>query len=459
MTTVPQQQCHVLNAPSSSKSKFDDGKPVWIVASSDCQLCAVDLDDPAIVMAGGTSLGPVADRHYSLNEGKLVVLSTKHEVKIDTKYGTVIVPADGAAVISQNDRGVVRMANLGNTPAVFKPVGAVESATVTANSGEEIFLADNTLQDEELIPVDGVDRSLLVEGTITVGSSGANSPEKSLVKSKKFAFDRMSVISKDPALTCSGGCLTVPMKKKVHRLRNDVASLHITNGKNIATKQLPPSKAQTVIKNAPSVLRPVAAVSPAAVPISAPKVRLTSTDAVEVRQLGTDPVHLKRANELEISKGAALISTKERTTIDCGTARVVVEPNSMLHIVNEGGILRVRNLIDSRVRSVRVHVGRHWLEVAPGQEVVLAKSMKEVNFGMTADALPRRLVRQKEIDNAMHCGTAEFSMMALLSNDSLFRAIAFSNRDRDRSIVERLLKMTACIQTITRNHGPYSRPF
>ncbi|MBX9691884.1 MAG: hypothetical protein K2Z81_05830, partial [Cyanobacteria bacterium] len=146
-------------------------------------------------------------------------------------------------------------------------------------------------------------------------------------------------------------------------------------------------------------------------------------------------------------------------TIDCGVARVVAEPGSLLHVVNERGTLRVKNLLDSRARSVRVHVGRHWLEVAPGQEVLLAKTMKEVSFGLTADALPRRMVRQKEIDNGMHCGTAEFSMMALLSNDSLFRAIAFSHRDGDQNIIDRILKMTACIQTITKTHGPYSRPF
>ncbi len=89
-----------------------------------------------------------------------------------------------------------------------------------------------------------------------------------------------------------------------------------------------------------------------------------------------------------------------------------------------------------------------------GQELVIGSTERNLDV-VTADLVPRRRVSRNNIDR-YSLQLSEASPLLLLQNDSLLRKLLRDKSKRSTAMINRLLKSSACVQTATVNHGPYS---
>ena len=183
----------------------------YYVAGGACQPFFLEDDqDTMLVGEQGTTLSPGDKRSITLNQGKVVAMVGKQPVKVETGFGNVQIAGNSAAVIQQTAEGVVRVANLSGQATTVTVTRNGKTETLTANAGEELCLADEALSEEELIPVDGVDREPIV-GSITV-------PGIKLAKSK---FDQKMMIEKEKLLVCNAGSFYAA-KNKINNLKKEI---------------------------------------------------------------------------------------------------------------------------------------------------------------------------------------------------------------------------------------------
>lgn len=72
------------------------------------------------------------------------------------------------------------------------------------------------------------------------------------------------------------------------------------------------------------------------------------------------------------------------------------------------------------------------------------------------DAIGRRHIVNHDLGGKHEIISSEVSLESLIENSHVLRQIILSDKDFDRSLVERMVKMAACLMQATRDHGTYS---
>lgn len=102
-----------------------------------------------------------------LKNGKVVLLTTKHEESLRFQFGTIKIPTNSCVIVEASLGTRIRIANLLGTelPSTYVGMNGKEM-TLTSMAGEEICISTELGSHDDLIPFDGVDREPIL-GSVT----------------------------------------------------------------------------------------------------------------------------------------------------------------------------------------------------------------------------------------------------------------------------------------------------
>lgn len=410
--------------------------------TSGCQAFSLNEgDDSLIIGESGTSFSTGArseeggevilsvrqsSRTVSLDSGKLIVSSGKEPVFVSTAMGTVTVPQATTAVIEQNkSHNVVRLKTIAGGESTLS---TRESGGYKAGLGQELLLADADCDDEELIPTDGIDRTIEAQ----IRRSGR-------VKSQTARINLQQYFGVDPTLQCSS-------VRAFSRLKTRSQS------------------------QAPVSLRPIAAFAPS--PVSKPAftgLRLGTADIIHsaaarvsiTDRPGTASGDKRRGTvsasmqTLKFDEGSIFVCAKRILQVDAGSVIVVLKKGAVSLINRHDGLVSIATLSDDRRGSVEVRTtgSAQRIPVEMGQELCVSANRQNVIDELNHAATGRR--RTKITSNSdLHVCSSEVSLPSILQNHSLLLHMR-SNRSYVRH-VDTLLKAACVLHHATGSHGQFN---
>jgi hypothetical protein len=160
---------------------------------------------------------------------------------------------------------------------------------------------------------------------------------------------------------------------------------------------------------------------------------------------------------VNLNRGAMLVSAPRNSIVTAGGYSIQMKKNSIALFTLQSGVLKVHNLHDSNLGSVAVGVGKQWVPVHVGSEMVIADHSSEVLTAMSNDAIGRR--RVKAIENGSEHGafaSSEFSLPTLVEFSGLLRQVLSSSEHEDQKIKDTIMKTAVSVYQTTGAHGAYS---
>ncbi len=417
----------------------------WMVATGRCQTFFISPDDHSMAVAeGGTMVTTLSANELRVKTGRMALFTHKRLHSIRTSIGNVAVRGGGTVILHETNAGNVRLTNLSGSDVSFALNDSPQDR-LSVRSGEEILVAHRSIADEELIPVDGSAR-VEVGGTIFVSGKSV----------RRFAVDPKQVLARDPLFKCKI-CLPPGMRKRLEQMKEQIASAHSQSIKTETSNNSLETQRAISLENLALSMVPVSYTSSAK---AAPSSNLSSIhfDSAEFKHCGSTNLSFERSGAATLLKGRTLVHTSAPTVIHCGDSSVSMAPGTIALINREEDIVSVENLYEGRGGSLSVQVGKRCFDLPVGQEAIFSANKSNVLLteSMRKDHLGRRNVRMVEIDNDRSIARCEVSFISLAQNVDLINQLIKSEDKYDRSIANKLIKMSACINHIHAGRGLYS---
>jgi hypothetical protein len=437
----------------------------WLVAGGSCQPFSFEGDDGTVIVgSGGSAFAPSKTRTLLLKEGKLVTMAGTQGVVIETSHGNVRVPPDGATIVEQKPSGVVRIANLsGARTDVAVPAGDGQTKILSAEPGEELVIADAGLADEELIPVDGVDREP-IGGAIALAGT----------RIEKRRFDRKMMANREQLLICNTGCFTVTMKKKFDNVKQNMdSSAPLVSGKpgdasrvralgtgaGARTKAALP-KGLAPVSQSGSVqsadLVPIGFRAPSASGGLSSGVFTLATAHAVVKHSGRAKMNLEQHGVMTLRNGETVVAASKRTVVRAGAYTFNVAPGTIALVCKDGDVVKVRNLYETSANAVQVFVGGKYVHIAVGHEVLLGPDDGSLTKALKSEPIGRRHIKRFDVAGGHSMTRCEFSLVSALQNADVLTRLMNSKSDSDREISDKLVKMAAVLTQVTAGRGAYA---
>lgn len=409
-----------------------------------------------LVGTGGSTFAPSGNHSVTIKEGRLAIAAGSKGTHVNTMFGTVDIPDGSAGILEQKVAGVVRLVNLAGDNITVNVSANGKSKSLSAAIGEELVIAANSVDEEELISTDGVDREPIT-GAVTVADIG--------LKSRKSRVDRLMMANKEPLLVCNMGCMTAASKKRWEKV------IQSMNGKSAPIAQSTQGRkvssinrsaaAQNLTSIEPavldeSVLKPIRFLQSAASSPQNLSIQTLTTKSCSVKHTTSTKVSIESSGILNLKEGEVLIHAAQATVVKSGSSTLSLDPGSVALIRNTAGLLKVVNLYEPKGHSIKAVIGRHALTLASGQEVIVGANDGSVPSELKRDATGRRRIKQVDIAKGSTIMRSEVSLVSLLGRDELLSKLLKSNAPYDRQISKKLIKMAVCVNQVTAGHGAYS---
>jgi hypothetical protein len=457
-TLALQQQALSLLDQNRLRKEAGTGTNAYYIAGGACQPFFLE-DDQDTMMVGekGTAFKPGDNRTVNLQQGKIVAMVGKMPIKVTTGFGDVSVAGNSAAIVEQKN-GITRIANLSGKSTTVTLNRNGEVKTLTAQAGEELCIADDSLSEEELIPVDGVDRTPIIGSVVVPG-----------VKIAHNKFDQKMMMAKEKLLVCNAGSF-YQTKAKVNALRNKVEKeakpLQHTapaNPKPLQKSMLELPKlssflnktSETKEEDENEMMEPISFSQP-----SGPNkgVHSFTTRTAIVKHNGKASIGFEHPTVMKIDDGEVLVSAEQQTIVKTPHSLITINPNTIALITVEGNkVTKVRNLWELGNRDIRQTVNGNYVDIAAGEESVLGWDQVGVSKSIAKDSLGRRKSRGIEVPGGMYMQRAEVPLTTLMQpeNSAFLSDLVNSNNAQDRALANKLVKMAAVLQQVTAKHGQF----
>jgi hypothetical protein len=465
----------------SGSNVFDASMRLFIISNGICQPFVFGNDeDGAIIGQGGAMFAPLAANSVELKEGKIIAVAGKKDMIVETAQGRVVVPAQTASIIEQSVSGTLRVATLDggvasvemnrdNALAGAVTKGSVDGSVtnpankgmlvVQANPGEELVIADDTLSDEELIPVDGVDREP-IEGALTI-------PGHSIAKRR---YDRPKMAERDALLLCNLGGSRQQIQKKISQIRQKMLQQEA-----LAPQPVKGPNAQGPISfnkqlDYGKILAPglgqhkeqAGKLTPIAFTLSGPAALLNNglcaleLSGSSIRHTAHAKLKVEGENAYNLISGEMLVVADKPTTISSGVYKIMVTPGTVALISSSKSIFKLANLFESKGGSIRFVADKNSIDISAGQDLIIASDDSSLTHALRSETVGRRRQRGFELNNSRSVMRSEVSLVSLLQNNEVLSKLLKSTSLVDQKLCERLIKMAACLNQVTVSHGAYS---
>jgi hypothetical protein len=421
----------------------------WTVASAYCQPFYMEGSNGSLILGtGGTIFAPTRHNTVVIKEGKLVMMASKEGLKVETVRGDINIPANGTVLVEQNQQGVVRVANLDGTPATLTCKTNNENVEMQAKSGEEVLLGDDESAEEELIPVDGVEREPIEGGIISFSG----------LKAQRYRYDTQEMARKEMLLNCQMGCFSVTIRKRIDGVRAALEhSPTISQFKEIpaGSKGASPATSNTYTPIAYMPKGP--AFKQPAVSGNSSELQTINTGAALVKHIGQATVTMDMPNLLELKSGEILISILKHTTVHAGEFAISLNPGTIALISHKENVVKVRNLWEAGPHSIKALANNKYLSIAAGQELLLSSDDQVLNKTFRADNIGRRRTHRFELTDVHKAVRSDVAFVTLAHNSSLLANLLRSPLASDKEVRDRIVKMAACVSQLLGKYGQYSQ--
>lgn len=422
----------------------------------------------------------------------------------------ISLPPGSAVIIEQRSSGVTRVTSMGGANGALVAVAYKESAPQPIKPGEDVTMYEEGVPEEELIPVDGCARDVIV-GAKLISVDNSHKPARK-IRMTHSRFDQERLAREDALLNCADGCFAGKMRFRMKKLREEMIANGGSFSKPISSAPMKlfatPKRfdGRPLVRLAPPTLSTVGQTN-----IGTPKIQLQLTgmnssapgtirqtiNLYDVKEEEAPPIpatsespfspvafqgartekdHAIRFTEHEsaslctsgatrlqtvtdgtytLSQGEVLVNSKGNVSIKAPHASIVVRPGSCVLVTTNGTVTAVRNLYEGSGGRVKVSTGAHFATVPVGTEVVVGLSKNHVLDFVRKDLVGRRRIQIGDIKTGS-ISSAEVSLISLMNQSDLLRVIGKSQKAESRAVISKLLKMAACISVVTAGHGSYS---
>ena len=447
----------------------------WIVTSNVCQPFIMQGDDLALVADAGTEFAPTKNNSIVIKQGRMLAMAGKMGATIETAQGILSVPKESAVIIEQKTNGLVRVATISGSPSSLALNNAINGGSngsggpnggVSANKevlvsgpGEEIVVGDSTLGEEELIPVDGVERSP-IEGSINVAG----------LRVEKKSFSMKSMAERERTLRCNMSYLH-QFNKKMDSIKKGMLGfaqpVGVTSPKaqkpsgNI-TGMVPSSSKANTGKTSPSKYSPVAYSTQPVTFTSAAYIGAGQlmhgfdTGATSIKHCGDARVKVDSKDHLTLTTGTALVIANKLTAIKAGKYEIVLQPNTIAVVTIKKEIVKVRNVYEAGSGSIRAYAGKAPVSIGIGNEVVLGAGDVQPMHHLSGDSVGRRRIKTFELAGGHNVMSSEISIVSLMQQEPVLKNLVRSAKLSDKALSQKLIKTAACLSQVTSGHGAYS---
>jgi len=157
---------------------------------------------------------------------------------------------------------------------------------------------------------------------------------------------------------------------------------------------------------------------------------------------------------IALESGTEIIEANKAMTVELPEGRVELEKGAVVKISALNGVYRIVNIVDDGRDSVRIHVCKRHLSLAPGQE-----ARYSINKDLVTQHLHDGCGRRAEKDQSC-CTYAikvnEVSVAAILKHDPIGRQLYLSHDPEDKALANRIVKTAAALALWTKAKTPYS---
>lgn len=451
--TPPQQPQLVVPTIPQPVMLVDVSLPTTYVATTNCEefvLPSKEKESKESMMRGqvGTEFEVNHERTILLKDGRMLVGTGSDGINMKVAGQNLSLKPETLALIETRANKPIRVTVIDSDQKDAVTVTKNDQAIAYLDKGQEAIMADTPLADEELIPVDGVERQA-IGGTIV----------KEGVQVHKSTLAVQELMQKDPFLAT---CHKRKEKDKLSNISFDSSSTKLELGsvtnawQPVAYRQNDSDSSVEFVAELPTVpgkyqcaanggwqlvsLTPVA-----------PNVRLG--EGSSFKQLGL--------NHYRLLSGAAIIEAIDDTKVELRSGWIRATKGAIVLALCDGQTARVQSLCDKGVGKVFLISDNKSLPLIPGQEaIVLLGSGAKVERAISGDSVGRRRMKVTSITDSIQLVTAEFSLVDKLNKDGLLKLLRRSTEKKDQKMVNSIMKSAAALSlSIDRSHGPYSAEF
>lgn len=158
----------------------------------------------------------------------------------------------------------------------------------------------------------------------------------------------------------------------------------------------------------------------------------------------------------DLSSGEALVSANSRVNVLGGVYAVDVAPGAVVHIVKDGNVLKVRSLCDSVGKAICIHISGKTIKLSPGEEIAVSTNEQFLEHSLKQDHIGRRESHKFVVGDNHIVVKSELSAVSLIQKSTLLGGMYAKGSPADRSVLERVMKMTAALFQVTGKRGAYS---
>ncbi len=449
--TVPRDEPQMCAAPVQlSKGGEPDKNPAgtWAVAAATCQIFAVKEEDASVLAAGGTTVAS-AKGGMAMKEGKMLVMTGQNRMSVFTPVGAVSFPPESCAIIEGKSSGVLRVTPLSGGDATVTIGEGEKIERITTAGGREIIIASNDVDDEELIPTDGVDR-ITVSARVALADVENNKPA---LKIRENKFSKHDILAKDPLLNCRE-CMG-QMKKRVAEMAAGSDIIEKPKASRPRVDNMSHYSGPSTTDGTNGHLLPVGAFKSTLLASARPKgLRSMTFDGVSIHSQSAKVSYDSQI--VNLSDGEAMVVADKPAVVRLSNGAIAqFNSGTIAMIYQEGEKSFIQVLHDSRSASVNVRVGGKVVKLSCGQELVVTKE-KPGNI-LKSNPIGRRRVQSMPASKTHHMMLSEISLPSLLMHSAVFTSLSLSHDDHDKQTTGKILKTAAALGVASGGHGQYSR--
>ena len=416
--SVPRHISFDGNGGDDDSGVVDVGEHKFVVTNNLQSLSAFVASDDSLEFAEeGTEVKKEDDKVY-LSRGKMVVSTGKKSESLSTPEGELKVNPNSTVVVHVSVSGTVSAASLNGSTSLTKSGG---ESSISIEKGEELVSNKDGLEEEELIPVDGVERGEVITAGLT--KQGGRATVKRTVSVKQM-------ISKD--IMINGSLIHVRgATKKQH-------NSYVENLKSSSDSQAP--------------VKPIAYVQSVQSAAQTTNPSSPSKSALTLSSAGTN-LRQSAPGFIKLDSGDLFLHAKSDTVIGSKFCNVIAKKGCCLNISTSNEKTTIR--VCSGVKSAKVLVGKNASLLSAGEELVISKRNLKNTDVYNSENIGHRNTR------TMHClgyyfAHSDFSIPALLSSKDYLRSLLHAKDYSMISLRERVLKSAVTVQMVQGKYGRYS---
>lgn len=369
-----------------------------------------------------------------LHTGRMITDNGKQGMTVFTQQAAVMIGADSAAVVDVHPGAPTRVMAVGGHGSASTTVRTRDGLVIPLAAGQEVIIGQTDLSDEDLIPVDGMDREF-VSGGIQVSSRKVAKDNFSL---DEFMDKEIMVAGVPVRLGGSNnkrlhGKISAAAKRQAHGSR--VADNYNKKKKGLGDNE--EDKTPTITTKQPVKDNVVTQANEPARVLAEKETQFSLTT----------PGHMS------LIKGSLFMHNSDAAVVDTPMGQVHGAKGSMFKVTSQEGTVRTQAM--SGPDDVFVVAGKRLIPLNCGKEVFITDHKPTQSETVPADGVGRRGMSAFALDGKLSAVVGDFSMVTLLNSTNFLNPLKNPSSQSDHQLHEQIVKAAAVIQHVLGNRGRY----